>query len=237
MKPSPPAPPSASSPPPPPYSVTSPAQNNLPRNPPTYATSLRVPRIRALINEHVMKHVHESASDRPYSHTFIFVPSNVKTLMNDDTLDSNSKQEPGSRYQFLQEKVIGFPAAEKITLIRLEGHDNEIQYWKSASVTREVSAILDQALLAEGYNVIHNQREQPLPPRKGMASPPPSARSVEWKTPDHQALAAGDARSRTDFREITLRIENDLGLYETRSGFALVVKTEIGGVDEGAEYF
>ena len=237
MKPSPPAPPSASSPPPPPYSVTSPTQNNLPRNPPTYATSLRAPRIRALINDHVMKHVHESASDRPYSQTFIFVPSNVTTLMNDETLDSDSKQDPGSRYQFRQEKVIGFPAAEKITLIRLEGHDNELQYWKPASVTREVSATLDQTLQAEGYNVVYNQREQQLPPRSGLASPPPSARSIAWKAPDHQALAAGDARSKTDFKEITLRIENDIGLYETRSGLALVVKTEIGGVDEGAEYY
>ena len=237
MKPSPPAPPSASSPPPPPYSVTSPAQNNLPRNPPTYATSLRAPRIRALINEHVIKHVQESASDYPYSHTFIFVPSNVTTLMNDEMLNSNSKQEPGTRYQFRQEKVIGFPAAEKITLIRLEGHDNELQYWKSASVTREVSATVDQALHAEGYNVVHNQREVPLPPRNGLPSPPPSARSVEWKAPDHLALAAGEARSKTDLREITLRIENDIGLYETRSGLALVVKTEIGGVDEGAEYY
>ena len=49
-------------------------------------------------------------------------------------------------------------------------------------------------------------------------------------------LADGEARIATDFKEITLRLENEMGLFETRSGMAIVVKTEIGGIREEEDY-
>lgn len=70
----------------------------------------------------------------------------------------------------------------------------------------------------------------------GPTSPSLDVRSAEWKSVEQPMLADGEARIATDFKEITLRLENEMGLYETRSGMALVVKTEIGGIREEDEY-
>ena len=168
-----------------------------------------------------MEHVREFALGHPYSKTFIFVPSDAKSLMNDDMMNPDSKQEPcPSRYGFKHEEVVGFPANEDITLIRLTGPENETHKWRPASAIREMSTTLGQALAMEGYSVVDHECEQRLPQRNGVALPSRDLRSVEWKAVERQALAAGEARSTIDFKEIVLRIENAIGLYETRSGMA-----------------
>lgn len=103
---------------------------------------------------------------------------------------------------------------------------------------RELSAQLRRALQAEGYLVVDDEqgKERQLPPRDGPTTPPSrDVRSVEWKAVEQRVLVGGEARSAVEMKEVTLRLENEMGLYETRSGLALVVKTEIGGGDGDEE--
>lgn len=226
---------SVSSAPPPAYSET---LSSPTPNPPTYATSQRAPRIIALVNDPIMKHVHDCIRKHVFSSTLILVPSDASTLMNVNAFDPYSKPEPGSSdFEFDKEQVVGFPANERITLVRLSGSDKKIEYWRPASIIRELSATLSRALELDGYNVTGSQQGLQLPPRDSLASPSLVARSVEWKAVQHPPLAQGEARSSIEFQEVTLRIANEMGLYETRSGMALVVKTEVGIVDHEEAYY
>ena len=103
-------------------------------------------------------------------------------------------------------------------------------------MVRELALQLRRALEAEGYCVVEHEREKQLPPRNGPASPSLDVRSVEWKAVEQPMLKSGEARCAVEFKEVTLRLENEMGLYETRSGMALVVKTEIGGVGDEEEF-
>lgn len=148
---------SSSSAPPPSYSETlsSPTQNRLPLNPPTYATSLRAPRINTLVNDHIIPHLHQSAMDGIMSNTLILIPSNVSDLMHVDMSNPDPKQEPLlSSFAFPGEKVVGFPDKDAITVTRLNGPENKLEFWRQAGVLRELLAQLRRTLESEGYSVL-----------------------------------------------------------------------------------
>lgn len=52
---------------------------------------------------------------------------------------------------------------------------------------------------------------------------------AEWRAVSEQALEAGEVRVGIRIREVSLRVENVMGLYETRGGKAIVVRVEFGG--------
>lgn len=53
--------------------------------------------------------------------------------------------------------------------------------------------------------------------------------SQGWQTsPDKGPLHEGEARIHIRMDQICLRVENAMGLYETKSGKALIVKVAIG---------
>ena len=155
--------------------------------------------------------------------------------MHADALDPDSKKETPP-LAFPGEKVVGFPDKDDITLVRLTGLDNKLEFWRQGSVVRELGSQLRRALEAEGYLVLEHEREKQLPPRNGPTSPSLDVRSVEWKAVEQPMLKSGEARCAVEFKEVTLRLENEMGLYETRSGMALVVGTEIGAVSDEEEF-
>ena len=53
---------------------------------------------------------------------------------------------------------------------------------------------------------------------------------VDWKGVERKGLGEGQARVRVQVQEVCLRLENEMSLYETRTGKAIVVKVEIGMV-------
>ncbi|KAL8794685.1 MAG: hypothetical protein Q9195_002760 [Heterodermia aff. obscurata] len=229
---------SSSSAPPPSYTetISSPTQTRLPLNPPTYTSSLRAPYILDLITRHILPHISDSALNGIASTTRILIPSNVSSLMHSDALDPDSKEKTAP-FAFPGEKVVGFPDKDHITLVRLTGLDNKLEFWRQGSVVRELALQLRRALEAEGYFIVEHEREKELPPRNGPpTSPSLDVRSVEWKAAEQPMLKSGEARCAVEFREVTLRLENAMGLYETRSGMALVVKTEIGAVADEEEF-
>ena len=143
--------------------------------------------------------------------TLIFVPSNVSALIPPTAAISESKDTQKIPDAFPGETIVGFPTSENLTLIRLRGDKQTIEFWCQPSVIGDVEQRVREILIRDGLEV--------------------SARSpshVQWSLHEEKPLAPGEARVGVEVREICLRIENQLGLYETRSGKALVLRVEIG---------
>ncbi len=56
---------------------------------------------------------------------------------------------------------------------------------------------------------------------------------LEWQSFRQAELPGGEARVHVEVKEVCLRVENEMGLYETRSGIAVVVSVELGCDDDG----
>lgn len=57
----------------------------------------------------------------------------------------------------------------------------------------------------------------------------PKAPNADWRTVPKETLGNGEVRVQVETMDICLRTENDMGLYETKTGKAVVVKVDVGG--------
>lgn len=55
-----------------------------------------------------------------------------------------------------------------------------------------------------------------------------SLRNVQWMSIKKKKLGPGEVDIGAECREISLRVENEIGLFETKSGFAVIVRVEVG---------
>ena len=87
-------------------------------------------------------------------------------------------------------------------------------------------------LRREGHHVIGDEMENPKAGSTGAKSAGffrKKAPSAEWKTPTVEPLGDWEVRTGVALMDVSLRIENEMGLYETRTGKAVVVKVDVGG--------
>ena len=160
---------------------------------------------------YILPHLAQMFSDRVPQHTLVFVPSSVSALIPPTATTSDVKDPQKWPDEFPGELVVGFPAGEKLTLIRLRGGNQTIEFWRQPAVISEVERRVFETLTRDGLEVSKRSPSQ-----------------VYWSLPEEKPLAAGEARVGVEMREVCLRIENQLGLYETRSGKALVLRVEAG---------
>ena len=105
-------------------------------------------------------------------------------------------------------------------MVRMHGQENSIEFWRQLAVIQELGQQLRTHLQTSGYQVIRDN---------GTSLHGPSPGSTDWRTVQKEALGDGEVRTRVDLTEICLRTENDMGLYETKTGKAVVVKIDVGG--------
>lgn len=55
-----------------------------------------------------------------------------------------------------------------------------------------------------------------------------SFRNAQWMPTKKKAVGPGEVDVGVECREVSLRIENEIGLFETRSGKAVIVRVEVG---------
>ena len=104
-------------------------------------------------------------------------------------------------------------------MIRLHGQENSIEFWRQLTVIQELGQQLRSHLLNSGHQVVGDnetsiQGSDPL--------------IADWRTEPKLDLGKEDVRTRVCVMEVCLRVENDMGLYETRTGKAVVVKVDVG---------
>ena len=196
--------------------------------PPSYSESLSaprppdplVPRVSTLIESHILPHLHNDPST-----TLVLIPSNVLTLIPPCESSSSKSAPPPS---FPAEVLVGFPSTETPTIIRLSEAENALEFWRRTAVIGELEDQLRTRLGAEGYSIVDGS-----PKAKVLTSSRvPGSRDVDWKGVERKQLGEGEARVSAEVNEVCLRIENEMGLYETRTGRAIVVRVEVGTGDD-----
>lgn len=190
--------------------------------------------ISTLLTTHIHPHMHTSALSGLSKTILVLVPSNVSSLHpapfipTDPDSYCNPFDKPGDGESFLGEKIIGFPSAENLFLIRLHGAENTLEFWRQPAVIRDLETQLRAELWAGGHRLA-DDGEETNRNGTGMVGSNSASASVEWRFVEEAAVGEGELRVGVQIGDVSLRIENAMGLYETRAGKAIVVKVELGG--------
>jgi hypothetical protein len=104
-----------------------------------YLDETRLRRIRSVLSTHFDLAILEQGASGLYKTVFVLIPSNVTSLQ---TL-------PGQK----NPEVVGFPAGEVVQLIRLEGEEHSLQFWRQPAVVKELEASLKAWLASSGHNL------------------------------------------------------------------------------------
>lgn len=196
-------------------------------------TETRRQLISALLTNHVHPHIHSSATNGLNKTTLALIPSNISSLhpapfcSTDPSIYRNPFDQLGDGETFPGEKLINFPFAEKVSLIRLRGAENTLEFWRQPTVIRDLETQLKTELEAGGYRLVDEGDE--LNGNKASAvSTRNKGTNAEWRFVEKAAVKEGDFRVNVRIGDVALRIENAMGLFETRGGEAIVVKVEVG---------
>ncbi|KAL8850118.1 MAG: hypothetical protein Q9221_004935 [Calogaya cf. arnoldii] len=202
--------PSASTPPsyaPPPYSESlnlSRAKDYITPQAKDYITQ----HISNLVSTHIIPNLDDFATTATATTTLVLIPSATTAFPGTTNLDD----EPC--YFYPGERLVGFHPQDNPKLIRFEdGQGIWLGLWPKPSLIREMLDQLDEELSLLGYQVTHGV------PCQSLDRP--------WQHFPEGALASGQARILVEVKRVCLRIENAMGLYETRSVAAVVVKVEL----------
>ena len=113
-------------------------------------------------------------------------------------------------------------------MIRLHGAENTLEFWRQPAVIRDLETQLRAELWAGGHRLA-DDGEEINRNGTGMVGSNSTSASVEWRFVEEAAVDEGELRVGVQIGDVSLRIENAMGLYETRAGKAIVVKVELGG--------
>lgn len=191
-------------------SVRSPQQSSSPRYLPQNIAAARTALIASLITTYITPHLHESALSGLASTTLVLVPSNVSSMHPPEKVGSQDSSET----------ILGFPSAENLTMVRLHGQENSLEFWRQVAVMQELGQQMRAYLRDSGYRVIGDDE---------TSLQAPNSSEADWRTVKNKNLGNGEVSVRVEISEICMRTENDMGLYETKTGKAVVVKINVGG--------
>lgn len=185
--------------------------------PPSYSDSLSTPRghdsrVLKLVESYILSHLHGDPNT-----TLVLIPSDVSTLIPETTTST-------SPAAFSHECIVGFQSTENPIIIRLQGVENALDFWRRGAAIGELESQLRVRLSDVGYRVIHGS-----PTANAQASIRiVGSQNVDWKGVERKSVLEGEARVTAEINEVCLRIENEMGLYETRTGRAVIVRVELG---------
>ena len=197
-----------------------------------FVASERTAVIAALLNNHIKPQLHIHALSGLSSTTLVFVPSNVSDLQPSPV--GNVKIDEG--LVFPGEKIVDFPSAENLSLTRLRGEENRLEFWRQPKVIQEIDRTLRNWLENDGLKILAEELEDfaassdfpyRIAPQR-EARPAELHTGAEWRYVEERLLREGEATLEVYIRDMCLRTENEMGLYETRAGRVLVVKVDIG---------
>lgn len=195
---------------------------SLPRDLTTARTSL----VSSLLDKYLAPHVQTNVLYGLSSSTLVLVPSNVIDLQ---PPTASSKEATNPELTIPGEKLVGFPHVGSLRLLRLHESENSVEFWRQPAVLHSLEQQLGVYLRQKGYRVTERSDRRRTEPGYIGSSSSERSTDKEWKTIESPLLREGEVRVGAEIKEICLRIENAMGLYETRTGKALVVKVEVGG--------
>jgi hypothetical protein len=221
---------------------------------PTQIASVREQRIQTLLDTYVQPLLDEQGLSGLYKTTFILAPSNVVPLQGGDSPSVPDVTEGSTA----EDVVIGFPPEDFVKLVRLKGVENKLEFWRQPAVVEQLGRQLKARLHGGGHKLVHepvpDSDAEPLPPmgggtrslfgRRGSKSTQldwVEERRLErglfgggWRAPNErplgrQKLEPGEMRVDVRIDDVSLRVVTEMGLYETKTGSAVIMTIEVGG--------
>ena len=113
-----------------------------------------------------------------------------------------------------------------MTLVRLQGQENSFEFWRQLQVIKELERALQAQLVRENdISVVEESVLPAVPVSKGWFKKKTS--SVPQQTPEKvKASGSSKVKSDVELQDVSLRTENAMGLYETKTGKAIVIKVD-----------
>jgi len=207
-------------------------------------------RIHSVLSSYIDPAIMVQATSGLYQTVFLLIPSDVISLQVRSDNSGLESKEP---------ELVGFPANEVVQLIRLEGEENNLLFWRQPAVIKGLEASLKERLALTGHVLEPEPTETkviPVEPETPVRSPTSTKRGFWQKTRekylyqnDTEAVVTdqklgwrtqnegyqdtnvpkGLVRVKVEWKEVCLRVENELGLYETRKGPGISLSIEVGG--------
>lgn len=211
---------------------------------------VRESRINAIINAHINPLLKQQSEAGLFKSTFILVPSNTSTLQSPSSASRDVREGSGDvADKNNTEAVIGFREGEYVKLVRLSGENYTEEFWRQPAVIAELNSSLKARLQNEGHRIAQSPSSpasQPVPTtllasdpphtkkgffgrKKRAGDPVPVAESSTsgWRFEKEEVLKLGEIRIKTGLQDVSLRVQTEMGLYETRTGKAVVVNFEM----------
>lgn len=208
----------------------------------TQLAEIRTRRIHDLLTTHVEPLLYSQFLDGVYKRAFIVLPADILTQQLD----------------LAAEDIVSLPNAENVTVIRLHGAENRVAFWQQPGVLQELAASLRARLVTSGHTVegtftevltetpqrspASHQTQQPassswLKKQFGTPGPhhDPTATTnyrLGWRSEDEdlprRKLALDEMRVLVRVREVSFRVETEMGLLNSVTGKVLCLEIEMG---------
>ena len=179
--------------------------------------------VHCLLTNDIIPHIQTAISSGTSSTTLVIIPSNVTSLRPPVDVDSKAPSKG-----FSGEKLVGFPSTEELKLIRLSDPEDTHEYWQRLTSKQSLADSLCAYLVQEGYCFQKDiARAEPFERLTGI----PSNVRAGWMTANEEPLREREASLNVLMQEVCLRVEDEMGLYETKREKALVVRVKLGRVD------
>ncbi|MCJ1328737.1 hypothetical protein MMC10_005414 [Thelotrema lepadinum] len=230
---------------PPAYSEYAPSPALSPSTLPQHLTEVRTIRLNNTITDQILPQFQTAVTSGLSNTTLVLLPSSAE----------DSQQSLDAKSSSSAPEVLGFPSTENVSVIRLEGEENTLEFWRQLTVARELESMLKSHLDASGHRVWVPRptmrsptaadklsstdakqggqffRRKQSSSRSNVSTSPTGTGYLEasWASPRPEPLSPGEIRVDVQLKDIPMRIVTDMGLYETRTGKGVVVKMEIGG--------
>ncbi|EER36385.1 conserved hypothetical protein [Histoplasma capsulatum H143] len=230
---------------------------------PTQLADARTQRINSILTRYVDPLLLSQGASGLYKTTFVLVPSSVSSLQDAVSNAYTTPAEP---------QIIGFPSSEVVKLIRLQGEENAMEFWRQPAVVAELDSAIKAKLVASGHRLhlpVNGETSSdavdaasapalsPEPSIRTTSAPTKKSfwgrtkdlysskgqdsrdvvivdRKLGWRAPGDQndkvagKIPTGLVDVSIVWKEVCLRIANEMGLYESKKGPALCMTVEVG---------
>lgn len=215
----------------------------------------RVARIHAMLSQYVNPLLAQQGMSGLYKSTVLLLPFDTGvSLRRQQQPGEDKKQEDraeNSPASLKEPQVVGFPSDETVRVVFLEEEDQRCEFWRQPAVLDELASSLRARLEASGHRLEQQPRQNNEPEtaqtkksgkksfwsaqagfRKSKSSILAVDQKLGWRTPAEdqgaRPLSRDELRVTVSWREISMRVENDLGLYESRTGSGICLEIQVG---------
>ncbi|KAL1953761.1 hypothetical protein VTO42DRAFT_2292 [Malbranchea cinnamomea] len=209
----------------------------------------RTQRIDAVLSQYVDPLLSSQGAAGLYKTTFILVPSNVSELQDCPSNAFTASQDA---------QVVGFPEEDVVKLVRLKGQEHAMEFWRQPAVIAELESAMKARLVASGHRIYDSTQgantDTALPSSSSESrSKKESKKSLwgrfkgrdskddriedlglGWRAPEPQTdlprekIPTGLVHLSIVWKDVVLRIANEMGLFESKHGPALCLTVEVG---------